>query len=148
MVRCFGPDASAVMNGRLISVCVEDDSSFLAFSALFFEALQRQLIVAQINTVFFLKLIGQIADELHVEVFTTKERVAVGRFDFENTVTDLQNGDIEGAAAKVVDRDGAGLILFVETVSERRRGRFVDYAQTLRGPQSCRRPWSPGAGHH
>ena len=33
MVRCFGPEASAVMNGRLISVCVVEDSSILAFSA-------------------------------------------------------------------------------------------------------------------
>ena len=33
MFRCLGPDASAVMNGRLISVWAEDDSSILAFSA-------------------------------------------------------------------------------------------------------------------
>ena len=33
MLRCFGPLASAVMYGRLISVWVLDDSSILAFSA-------------------------------------------------------------------------------------------------------------------
>ena len=33
IVRCLGPAASAVMNGRLISVCVVDDSSIFAFSA-------------------------------------------------------------------------------------------------------------------
>ena len=31
--RCFGPDASAVMNGRLICVSCAEDSSILAFSA-------------------------------------------------------------------------------------------------------------------
>ncbi len=31
--RCFGPDASAVMYGRLISVCAVEDNSILAFSA-------------------------------------------------------------------------------------------------------------------
>ena len=31
--RCLGPVWSAVMNGKLISVCVVDDSSHLAFSA-------------------------------------------------------------------------------------------------------------------
>ena len=31
--RCFGPEASAVKNGRLISVSCVDDSSILAFSA-------------------------------------------------------------------------------------------------------------------
>ena len=33
MVRCLGPVASAVMNGRLISVSSSVDSSILAFSA-------------------------------------------------------------------------------------------------------------------
>ena len=31
--KCFGPDASAVTKGRLISVCFEDESSFFAVSA-------------------------------------------------------------------------------------------------------------------
>ena len=31
--RCFGPLWSAVMYGRLISVCCDDDSSIFAFSA-------------------------------------------------------------------------------------------------------------------
>src|SRR5439155_60739 len=33
MFRCLGPDWSAVMNGRLISVCITVDSSIFAFSA-------------------------------------------------------------------------------------------------------------------
>ena len=33
MLRCFGPDASAVTKGRLMSVSAELDSSILAFSA-------------------------------------------------------------------------------------------------------------------
>jgi hypothetical protein len=32
MVRCLGPDASAVMKGKLMSVEVVEDSSHLAFS--------------------------------------------------------------------------------------------------------------------
>ena len=32
-LRCLGPDWSAVMNGRLMSVCMVLDSSHLAFSA-------------------------------------------------------------------------------------------------------------------
>ena len=30
--KCFGPDASAVTNGRLMSVCLEVDNSFFAAS--------------------------------------------------------------------------------------------------------------------
>ena len=48
-VRCFGPEASAVMKGRLISVWVEDDSSILAFSAASLQALQGELVLAQID---------------------------------------------------------------------------------------------------
>ena len=33
MLRCLGPEASAVMNGRLMSVSMAVDSSILAFSA-------------------------------------------------------------------------------------------------------------------
>ncbi len=33
MPRCFGPDWSAVRNGRLISVSMVEESSILAFSA-------------------------------------------------------------------------------------------------------------------
>ena len=33
MFKCFGPDESAVIKGKLISVCFEDESSFLALSA-------------------------------------------------------------------------------------------------------------------
>ena len=33
MFKCLGPLASAVMNGKLMSVCTADDSSHLAFSA-------------------------------------------------------------------------------------------------------------------
>ena len=33
VLRCLGPDASAVMNGRLMVVWVTEDSSTLAFSA-------------------------------------------------------------------------------------------------------------------
>ena len=36
MFRCFGPEASAVMYGRLTSVCELLDSSILAFSAAYF----------------------------------------------------------------------------------------------------------------
>ena len=33
VTRCFGPEASAVMKGRLTSVSLDEDSSIFAFSA-------------------------------------------------------------------------------------------------------------------
>ena len=31
--KCFGPDLSAVINGKFISVCAAEDNSIFAFSA-------------------------------------------------------------------------------------------------------------------
>ncbi len=105
-----------------------DDSSIFAFSAELLQALQRQLVAAQVDALLFLEFVGQIVDQPHVEVFTPQEGVAIGRLHLEHAVADLQDGDVEGAAAEVVDRDGAGLLL-VEAIGERGRGRLVDDAQ-------------------
>ena len=55
-------------------------------------------------------------------------RIAVGGDDFEDAVVQLQNRDVEGAAAEVVNGDDAVLLL-VEPVGERCRGGFVDQTQ-------------------
>src|SRR5207245_10809553 len=75
-----------------------------------FEPLQRKLIAAQIDALFLLELVGEIIDEAHIEVFAAQERIAVRGFHLEHTVADLKNGNIEGASAKVVDRDRARLL--------------------------------------
>jgi hypothetical protein len=51
--------------------------------------------------------------------------VAVGGDDLHHVVADLEDGDVEGAAAKVVDRDHL-VALLVEPIGERRGGRLVD----------------------
>ena len=53
--RCFGPVASAEMNGRLISVDVELESSILAFSAASFSLWRAILSVERSIPVSFLK---------------------------------------------------------------------------------------------
>ena len=54
--------------------------------------------------------------------------VAVGGEHFEDAVMQLEDGDVEGAAAQIVDRDNA-VLPFVEPVGERGGGRFVHQAQ-------------------
>ncbi len=94
----------------------------------FLQALQRELVVAQVDALLLLELVGEVADQAHVEVFTTEEGVAVGRLHLEHAVTDLEDRDVEGAAAEVVHGDRAGLRL-VKTIGERCSGRLVDDAQ-------------------
>ena len=93
-----------------------------------FEPLQSKLIAAQIDALLFLEFVGQIVDQPHVEIFAAEEGVAVGRLHLEHAVADFENGNIEGAAAEVIDRDGAGLAL-VEPIGERGCRRLVDDAQ-------------------
>ena len=92
------------------------------------QALQGELVVAQVDALLLLELVGEIVDDLLVEVLAAEEGVAVGRLDLEHAVADLEDRDVEGAAAEVVDRDRAGALL-LHAVGERRRGRLVDDAQ-------------------
>ena len=106
----------------------------------FFQALQGQPVVAQVDAVLALELIREIIDQAHVEVLAAQEGVAVGGLHLEHAVADLQHRDVERAAAEVVHGDALAILL-VETVGQRGGGRLVDDAQHLQARRSCRRPW-------
>ena len=59
----------------------------------------------------------------------------MGSQDLKDTIVELKNGKVEGAAAQVVDRDLGVLLELVETVGERRRRRLVDDALDLESGQ-------------
>ena len=65
-----------------------------------------------------------------VDVVAAEVRVAVGRDDLDDLVADLEDRDVEGAAAHVEHGDEL-LLRLVETVRERGRGRLVDDALDL-----------------
>jgi len=95
-------------------------------------ALQRQHVLAQVDALFPLELVAQVVDQTLVEVLAAKKSVAVGGEHFELMFaldrSDLDDGNVEGAAPQVVDRDLAIAFLLVQTERKRRRGRFVDDA--------------------
>ena len=76
-------------------------------------------------------------DDAAVEVLAAEERVARGREHLEHAVADLEDRDVEGAAAEVVDGDLLVACACVEAVGERRRGRLVDDAQHLEAGDAC-----------
>src|SRR3546814_13166255 len=88
----------------------------------------RELVAAQVDAFVLLEAVGEIFDELAVEILTAEEGVAVGRLHLEYAVANLEHRDVEGAAAKVIDRDRLVLGL-VEAIGERGSGRLVDDAQ-------------------
>ncbi|ENY83155.1 NAD-specific glutamate dehydrogenase [Sphingopyxis sp. MC1] len=94
----------------------------------FLQPLKRQLVAAQVDAFVLLEAVGQIFDDLAVEILAAQEGVAVGRLHLEHAVAHFEHRDVEGAAAKVIDRDGLVLAL-VETIGERGRGRLVDDTQ-------------------
>jgi hypothetical protein len=57
-------------------------------------------------------------------------RVAVRGLHFDDALADFEDGDVEGAAAEVEDRDGL-LLLLVEPVGQGGRRRLVDDAHHL-----------------
>ncbi len=81
-----------------------------AFSA-FLEALQREPVGAKVDPFLLLELVGEIIDDLGVEILAAEEGVAVGRLHFEHAVADLEDRDVERAAAQIVDRDRLAVLL-------------------------------------
>ena len=66
-------------------------------------------------------------DDALVDVVAAQVGVAVGGLHFHHAVAHFEDRDIERAAAEIVDGDGFVLLL-VETVGQRGRGRLVDDA--------------------
>ena len=96
----------------------------------FLEALQHHLVLRDIDAGGLLELADQPVHEPVVDVIAAEMRVAVRRDDLDDLVTDLEDRDIERAAAHVEHGDQL-LLGLVETVGERGRGRLVDDALDL-----------------
>ena len=75
----------------------------------------------------FLNSADDPLDDALVDVVAAEVRVAIGRLDLDDALADLEDRDVERAAAEVVDRDRLVLLL-VQTVGQRRRRRLVDDA--------------------
>src|SRR6201996_7839763 len=73
-------------------------------------------------------LVEGYGEEEVVDVVAAEVRVAVGGDDLEDAFVELEDGDIEGAAAEVVDRDEA-VFLFVQAVGKGGGGGLVDEAE-------------------
>ena len=101
------------------------DSSILARSAASLRRWSACWILGQVDALVLLELREQPVDDPLVEVVAAQVGVAVGRLDLEDAVAQLQDRDVERAAAQVVDGDLLVLLL-LEAVGQRRRGGLVD----------------------
>ncbi|EMA19762.1 NAD-specific glutamate dehydrogenase [Haloarcula amylolytica JCM 13557] len=103
---------------------------YLGFLGGFGQPLEGLPVVAEVDAVFGLELVGEVVDDGVVPVVATEVVVPVGRDDLVDASTQVEDGDVEGAAPEVVHEDRlVGLV--VEAVGHRGRGRLVDDAFDL-----------------
>jgi hypothetical protein len=84
IARCFGPLASAVMNGRLISGLHHRGELHLRLLRGLAKALQRHAVLAEIDAVALAELVDDPLDDALIEVVATEVRVAVGRLHLDD----------------------------------------------------------------
>ena len=94
----------------------------------FLQALAGDLVLLQVNAVVLFELLRHVINDPLVEVVAAQAGVTVGAQHFEDAVADVQDADVEGAAAQVVHQDLLVLFL-VQAVGQRSGRRLVDDAQ-------------------
>ena len=91
------------------------------------QTLGSHLVVAQVDVVLTLEVLGHPVDDALVKVVAAQMGVAVGGENLGDAVAHLDDGHVEGAAAQVVDHDLL-VGLLVDAVGQRGRSRLVDDA--------------------
>ena len=100
-------------------------------------ALHGAWLVAEIDAVLGVNFVESDGEEKVIDVVAAEVGIAVGGLHLEYPVAELENGDVERAAAQVVDRDCA-FLRAIEAVGKRRRSRFVDEAKNFEpGHAAC-----------
>ncbi|ELY37977.1 putative NAD-specific glutamate dehydrogenase [Halalkalicoccus jeotgali B3] len=94
------------------------------------QALEGLAVLAEVDPVVVLELLGEVVDDRVVPVVATQIVVPVGRDDLVNPTSEIENGDVEGSPTEVVDENGLVRIV-VEPVGHRGGGRLVDDALDL-----------------
>ncbi|ADI04037.1 putative NAD-specific glutamate dehydrogenase [Streptomyces bingchenggensis BCW-1] len=103
----------------------------------FAQPLQRHLVLGQVDPVPALEPGDEVVDDPLVPVVAAEVGVAVGGLDLDDPLADLQQRDIEGAAAEVEDQDGL-VVLLVQAIRQGGGRRLVDDPQYLQAGDLAR----------
>src|SRR3989344_1768096 len=86
---------------------------------------------SNINTRLFLKLFGNVIENLLINIFTTQMRITVSGFYFDHIITNFQYRDVESTSTEIKDSD-LFIFLFIKSISESGGGWFVDNAFNIK----------------
>jgi hypothetical protein len=95
----------------------------------FLEPLEGHAVLGQVDPGGGAEVVHQPLQDGLVEVLAAQEGVAAGGQHFEHAVVHLHDGEVEGAAAEVVDGQDLPDPLLVQPIGQGRRGGLVDDAQ-------------------
>jgi len=91
------------------------------------ESSEGSHVVGDIKLGLLLEFLHAEVDKVVIEIFTTEMGVTVGGLNFEDTVLNGEEGDIEGTTTEIEDENGFLLLdLFVETVGNSSGGGLVN----------------------
>ena len=92
----------------------------------FSDSLESLWIASWVRTGLFFELVTNVGNKGQVEIFSAEHGVTVGGSNFENRVLHFEDGNIEGSSAEIENGNGFVFVASIESVGERRGGRFVD----------------------
>ena len=82
--------------------------------------------------VLALEFLDKVVDETIVEIFPTKMGITSGGLDFENTLLNSEERDIESSSTKIEDEDVAFADnLLVETICDSSRRRLINDSENV-----------------
>ena len=108
--------------------CLKCGGKFnLSLFCRFLKTLCCLLVFREVDAVGLFEFGNKVVDDHLVDVVTTKVCVAVGCQNFEYTIANFQNGNVERTTTKVVDKNFLVFVFaLVKTVSKRCSGWLVD----------------------
>src|SRR5579859_3950787 len=107
----------------------------LGFDYSFPQRLNGLSVAAKIEVQITSDVVQGYGEQQVVDVVAAKMGIAVGGQHLEDAFMQLENGNIKGAAAEIIDGNDA-VMLLVEAISQRRSRRFVDQAQNFQTGQA------------
>lgn len=91
-----------MLSGRELNLCLL--SSLL-------NSLNSEFILGDIKALSGLELINKVVLKKMVEIFSSQLSVSVGGLDLEDSIGDLEDGDVEGTSSEIVHSDELSVCL-------------------------------------